>query len=520
MINQDISTFMLIMYYKHEFGSSLMKRSKVFLCNAIILCITSISLRLIGIVFNAYLIRKVGASGMGLYQLVISTYMLFVMICYAGFNMATMRLVAEELSKENNAGIRSVVKKTLRYSIISGCFAFLLLYICADSIGNIWLGDARAAVPLRMLAVVLPFIAMSSTLKGYFTAVRRVYKVSAVEMAEQLFRMALAVYLINRMEPLGVEQAFMAIALSDIIAEILSFTLLYVLFLFDRKRYNTDKNKSDTKSSRILNISLPVTFNSCLRSGINSLNKIMVPSSLERYGFSREESLGKYGIINSMILPILQLPETFLMSFASLLVPEFADFYQKKDEYSIKKVMDIIFRVVFMFSIGIIGVFSLFSKEICTMVYADGSLGIYLAVLAPLSLFLYLDLVVDSILTGLHQQVNSMFYNLVESILTTILTILLVPRYGIAGYLIVMFAGKIVNVWLSVVRLSRITGFSVRLPDWLYPAAAMLLGISVIIFLRKIVFAQAVPWGVFALLLLGLYLTQLFINGCLKRRAK
>jgi O-antigen/teichoic acid export membrane protein len=58
-------------------------------------------------------------------------------------------------------------------------------------------GDARTVLPLKVLAVSLPFISVSSSLSGYFTAVRRVYKNAAVQVAGQFARIFLCIYLLS-----------------------------------------------------------------------------------------------------------------------------------------------------------------------------------------------------------------------------------------------------------------------------------------------------------------------------------
>lgn len=89
-----------------------MKRNTL-LKNAFILTITSFILRTFGIFIRSYMSNKIGAEGMGLYQLIISIYILATTFVTAGVSTAVIRLVTEALAKnesrrtykENNAKV-------------------------------------------------------------------------------------------------------------------------------------------------------------------------------------------------------------------------------------------------------------------------------------------------------------------------------------------------------------------------------------------------------------------------------
>lgn len=497
-----------------------MKRSKQFFRNAVVLCATSVALRLIGIFFNAYIISKVGAAGMGLFQLIMSVYFLFITLASSGIGMAATRIVAEELAEGRQAGIKAAVKKTLLYSAALGCAACLFLLLLSKQIGAIWLGDVRTITSLRILAAGLPFIAMSSVIKGYFTAVRRVALPSAVDVAEQLTRIAIIAYLITYLLPSGLEYACIAIALGNSFGELLSFSLLCVIHLFDRRRYWKSEAGHVIKSSRIFKISLPLALNAYLRAGFQSVSKLLVPTTLKRYGMPQDRALAEFGTVHGMAFPIIQLPEIILVSFASLLVPEFSEFNAKKDTRAISRALGRVLRATFLFSIGIIGVLSCFSKELSVLVYSDASAALYLASLAPFAMLMYLDKVVDCVLTALNQQVNSMYYNLCDSVITTVLILVLIPKFGMLGYLAAMFAGKAVNMWMSLARLIKVTNIPIKCSEWVVcPLIAMLLSISVVLLLRQLTHFLTSEWYVLAGSLVGLYVLQLKAMGCLQKNS-
>ena len=69
-----------------------------YLKNAALLTGSDVVLRLAGMGLRIYLANALGGEGMGLYQLVLAVYSLFVTLATAGVSAASTRLMAEELA--------------------------------------------------------------------------------------------------------------------------------------------------------------------------------------------------------------------------------------------------------------------------------------------------------------------------------------------------------------------------------------------------------------------------------------
>ena len=69
-----------------------MKRLRRFFLNAALLGATTILMRSIAVIFNAYVSGKIGAEGMGLYSLITSVYGFAVTLATSGISLAVVRL--------------------------------------------------------------------------------------------------------------------------------------------------------------------------------------------------------------------------------------------------------------------------------------------------------------------------------------------------------------------------------------------------------------------------------------------
>ena len=81
-----------------------MKKARKFLLNTLILTATSLFLRTLGMGFSVYISNKIGAEGMGIYQLLLSIYSFGITLSLAGVSLATTRLVTEQLTRSSSQG--------------------------------------------------------------------------------------------------------------------------------------------------------------------------------------------------------------------------------------------------------------------------------------------------------------------------------------------------------------------------------------------------------------------------------
>ena len=99
-----------------------------YLKNAALLTGSDVVLRLAGMGLRIWLANELGGEGMGLYQLVLAVYSLFVTLATAGVSVAATRLMAEELSGPASArgAARGMLRHLLAAGLVLGLFAAAL----------------------------------------------------------------------------------------------------------------------------------------------------------------------------------------------------------------------------------------------------------------------------------------------------------------------------------------------------------------------------------------------------------
>ena len=90
-----------------------MGRLKTYLKNVAILTVTGLGLRAAGMFFRVYIAARIGAEGMGLYQLIFTLYSLCITVATAGVSVAATRLAAEELARPQPGRAKGVLGRVM-----------------------------------------------------------------------------------------------------------------------------------------------------------------------------------------------------------------------------------------------------------------------------------------------------------------------------------------------------------------------------------------------------------------------
>lgn len=443
-------------------------RTRNFFLNSLSLILTALFMRGVGVAFNIYVSNRAGAETMGLYSLLGGVYGLFITISSAGINLGSTRLVADALG---SGDIRTAVlsmKKALLRCLFSGILGSVLLFTLSGFIGRVFLTDERTIPSLRVLALSLLPISVCSCLSGYFNAVRRVKASSALQIFIQGIRIISTAALLAYMLPRGASAACLALAAGGTLSEIASLIIYFSLYLYDKKRHLTYSSDSeytpqDNIQNKLNKITLPVTFSACIRSGLTTVQHILIPRGLKASGKSWESALSSYGILHSMVLPIILFPSVFISSFSGLLIPEVAECNVKGDTIRLRRIAFRILSLSLIFSIGVSGTMIFLSGELGDVIYKSQEASRYIKMLAPLIPIMYIDSAVDSILKGMGHQVYSMNVNIADALTSCILVFILTPRLGLYGYIISIYATEILNTSLSLSKMLSVTGMKPKI---------------------------------------------------------
>jgi stage V sporulation protein B len=442
--------------------------------------IISVALRAVALGWNIYLSGKLGAEGMGLMTLAFSVYGFASTIAHSGVGLAAVRLSADSTALGDCVKLRRSLGGCLAYSLCFSTVAFLGLFLSSAYIGGTILADARTIAPLRIMSAGLIPISLTSALSGYFTGVRKIWKNALCQCIEMLVRIGVTSAALNIIGTSSTERSVCAVVGGSLAAELFTLTLAAVMFVFDYRNRVRDENcvtsrRSIYKSKSnplidVAHIALPVATASYARSALLTVEHIAVPWGLRKTGKDASTALSSYGALHGMALPVLLFPAAITGAISTLLVPETAEANALGDRKRIAESGAQIYRFVIAFATLASSIFFTFAYDFGSIFYSNAEVGTYIRLIAPIVPVMYLDSATDAMLKGLGQQVYSMIVNIIDAAVSVVLVVILVPAFGITGYLITIIFGEILNAILSIVRLLKITDIRADVMWFIKPA--------------------------------------------------
>ncbi len=496
-----------------------------FVKNAAILTVTSLLLRFLGMLFRIYMSNAVGAEGMGVYQLILSVYLLVSTLSTCGISTAVTRLVTEELVRGSRASLRRLMRFAILLSIGIGTLSLIGVTAAAEPIARFFLRDIRAVPALRILGIGLPFMGTSACLKGYFLARRRVSGSSAAQILEQLCRIGCIWLLLSRFAQGDIARCCACILIGDTAAEIASCLFMAGCYAQDRRRQRKFLPSSSPHRPLLrpfAAIAAPLTAGRTLTTLLHTAENLLVPQRLTLYTGSREQSLASFGTLKGMALPLLFFPSSLLTAFSTLLIPEMSEAQSRGQTARMQSVVSRTLQLTLWASTGFAAVFAVLAFPIGRLLYRSDEVGMFLTVLSPLVPAMYTESIADGLLKGLGRQTATLRFCVVDSAVRILLTVILLPHFGMAGFLFVMLLSNLLSCFLNLRHLLAVTGVRFCLWRWLLgPALSAALTASVFtVLLTRGGVVQTENYLTAALLaiaLLAAYILLTFCLGCIRK---
>ncbi len=459
---------------------------KRFFQNAIMLIVITFLLRLVWTAFRVVVSNRVGAECMGLYQLTFAIYNISVTFATSGINFAATRLVTQALSSQKMSA-KAVMCRCIVYSLFFGLGALFLVFSLSQPIGIHLLCDDRTVLSLKAFAISLPFISVSSAVSGYFYAVRNVGITLFSRGFEQTVQIV-AFFVLMMLVPKGnLELSCLAIVASAAISEIFSSIFLVLAYVVKVKK-QTGKMHGRIWN-KICSIALPSAAGAYLKSGLQTVENVLIPAGFRKYGASKGAALEGYGMLCSMVMPVLFFPSFVLSSFSMLLIPEFTEAQTMCREREIQKTSQLAIKLTLMFALFVSANFVCFGRELGELLYSSSRAGTLIEIMAPIIPFMYLDSIADGMLKGLGEYNRVLAYSSIDTVVSIAMIYFIVPKAGLYGYIAVVYVSTMLNSFLSIRRLLVVSKNKIKfLGDIVFPFALALISALFSKFFGKFLF--------------------------------
>ena len=406
---------------------------------------------LLGFVYRIILSRTLGPEGLGVYQVALTVFAVFLTISSSGLPITLSRTISKHRASGYRAGEHKATAAAILLAAgVSGAFT-VMLFLLRTPFSKIF-SDPRCADVFYIVLPGLTFTSVYAIIRGSFWGNKRFFVYSLIELIEEIVMILVGVILLIFAggDLKDVNKAGVAVLVSYLV----SFTLACICFAAQGGRLRSPRGEL----LPLLKSSAPVTAMRTLSSLAGSLISVLFPLRMMAAGMSSARALSEYGVIGGMVMPVLMIPNSFISSIALVLVPEMAECYYKKEHEKLSELVKKSLNASLLIAGALIPLFIVCGEGVGIFLFGNAESGKLIESSALILLPMSISLITTSMLNSMGCEKQTLLFFLLGAGALLLSVWFLPLLIGSNALLVGMAAEYVVTAVCSLVLLVKKTG--------------------------------------------------------------
>ncbi len=287
----------------------------------LILLISNLIVKVVGVMFKIPLVGIMGDEGMGYFNSAYTVYTLFYTVSSSGLPLALSILISRCDTEGRQGDKARVYSAALCLFAVMGGFFTLVMFLGSGALGEI-IGNPSAAPSILAISPVMLFICITSAVRGYFQGHQNMIPTAVSQMVEAMgklvFGILFSLYAVKK------GYSFPVVAAYSILGITLSEALCMLCLLLFRKNKSVRDGYTMRRRDAIAGIvktALPITISSAVVSLSGLLDLMIVMNRLTSIGYSAEMANALFGNYTGLAMPLFNLPASLITPISLGIVP-------------------------------------------------------------------------------------------------------------------------------------------------------------------------------------------------------
>jgi len=411
-----------------------------FLKGTMILLAAGLFTRVLGFINRIVIARFLGEEGVGLYMMAFPTLMLVISITQLGLPVAISKCVAEADAIGDRQKIKKILVVSLTITISLSLIFTPGLILLAPYLTQVLFTDSRIYYPLVAITPIIPIVAVSAVLRGYFQGKQNMKPFAISQMIEQVVRIFLIAVFANAFLPFGVEYAAAGVMFASILGELISLLYMFTMFKL-KKKFRVRRNFFHVvKSGRdalneLMSVALPSLGSRLIGNVSWFLEPIIVANSLAIAGITTSIATKQYGLLTGFAMPLMMLPSFVTSSLSTALVPAISEANTKRNSELVEHRLQQALRFSLLAGGLSVIILYVFADPLMKAMYGNSNGSQFIKIMAPFFLLQYYQGPLQATLQALDMARAAMINSLIGAIvkLAVIFVLASRPEFGING---------------------------------------------------------------------------------------
>ncbi|MGD6847083.1 stage V sporulation protein B [Rossellomorea aquimaris] len=445
-----------------------------FLKGTMILMMAAFITRILGFVNRIVVARFIGEEGVGLFMMAFPTLILVITITQLGLPVAISKNVAEAESRGDIRKVKKILVVSLSITLGLSIIFTPALILLAPYLTEALFTDDRIYYPLVAIAPIIPIVAISSVIRGYFQGRQNMKPSAYSQVIEQVVRITLIAVLTKTFLPYGIEYAAAAAMVASVLGELASLLYLFTSFKLKKKfkirrNFFTSIRNGRETFNELMSVALPTTGSRMIGSIAWFFEPIVVVNSLALAGVAAGMATKQYGSLTGYALPLLFLPSFITLSLSQSLVPAISEANSQKNFTLIEHRLQQALRFCLITGGISVVILYVYAKPLMQVMYGSESGAGFLMIMAPFFIFYYYQGPLQAVLQALNLARAAMINSLIGAVVKTGVIFILAsqPAFGINGAALGIVTGFMLVTLLHFMTILKYIPMTIYLRDYL-----------------------------------------------------
>lgn len=448
---------------------------KTFLSGVFLLSISTILVKIVGLLYKIPMLSYLGAEGMGYFNSAYEIYAFFCVIATAGLPVALSVLISASLAKGEPGKVKRLYRAALVAFLLIGALGSLLMAVFAGTFCEL-IRSGNAKLSILAISPTVFLICLSSALRGYFQGYGKMAPTAISQLIEAVGKLVFGLLLARAALLAGrpTHQVAAAAGVGLTLGTLAS--LLYLIIEKIRFRaspagkaeaqakplYQNDE-KIGSICASLAKLAVPITLGAVSVNLTKLIDMTMILRRLQSIGYPETLANEAYGGYTTLALSVYGLLPTLVNSIALPLIPLLSAAVASNNRERQLALVTASYRITALFAIpAAIGI-SVFAKPILSLLFSGEESAVLSAapLLSILGVSVFLSCMITATNSVLHayRSVNRPILSLLAgSAVKIIVAYFLIgnPNIGILGAPISSFFCNAVVVLLNLIFADRL----------------------------------------------------------------
>lgn len=457
------------------------RKTESFVRGAMMLTVAALVSRLLGAFYKPVIARifapydgKLGAIGIGLTQVPLTTYQVILSFTSVGLNVGISRLVAERMALGDVRGARRVFRVSLMLMAALGLLFSLVMWFGAPWIARFMSEELVETIPgFRATAPALFIVSIMAAYRGLFQGFQQMAPNALSQIIEQFVRVGAGVVLtyllVQRSVPLGAA----GFNMGDVVGALAG--LAYLLYLARRNTGHMWELPADAVVPdhvppqetpgqlirRILAVAAPIAISGAVVPLMMQADTFFVFRALGQAGVSGDDQQAAYGLLTNAFM-IAYLPAVFTSAIYTSLLPAVTRAMALGQVDQARRRAVQAYRMTLLVAIPAqVGLYVL-ATGVYHLLFGDASGGPVMAAISWAVVPIMLQQTTSGVLQGAGKIILPVRNFVIGALVKAALTAWLTVPYGINGAAWATAVGFAVAAVLNVVYVEIILGRTIK----------------------------------------------------------